>query len=510
MSCEPLPPNVQLHVLRPLSPLERYYTIRQELNYYKNIISYVRYTHTKLSLIPFANVRSEVTPILYRALRSLILTHPALSAAFFCIKSNSPSFVHIPVGVQELERLMEAQHDIGFNQDNFNIPLWRVVFVLNKARRNELGVFFVYHHGIGDGQSSFAFHNFFYKFLNENLDLFDPNRSKLDVTALSKEAKVDVPLRPHPQPINERISLRPPLHKIVPLIAPHIIIPSFIRTFTENEYWAGDIPSKSLDTYHTKVKIFTLTKDELQKVYGYAKNEDSTIHAALYAAVLFSAAKYLVTVTVTSNSKFKKKSTLSLKIPTPISLRPTVNPPISQNEIGVYLTEFTSNSLVRIIHQTEFWKLAREWRRDFLKNKPEAMHKIWLLRFVGERYEEWIKLLKGWRFAKENGGMGRNASGEISNLGRWIVTDEKRDSTDPKVSMKEEKWAIIDMTFSQCAYVVGSAFNINVVTHSDNFRGTVTYQKGAISDDKMEKFVRGLIDALKCVAEKGDVKFGEL
>ncbi|CAG8573333.1 13297_t:CDS:2 [Ambispora gerdemannii] len=509
MSCEPLPPNVQL--LRPLVPLERYFTIRQELNYYKNIISYVRYTHKKLPSIPFANVRSEITPILYRALRSLVLRHPALSAAFFGIKSNSPSFVHIPVidlssiVTFELERLMEAQHHIEFSQDSFNIPLWRVVFVLNKARRNELGVLFVYHHGIGDGKSSFALHNLFYKFLNENLDLFDPNRPKLDDTALRKEAKVDAPLRPHPRPINERISLRPPLHKIVPLVAPHLIIPSFIRTVIENKYWAGDIPSKSLDTYHTKVKIFTLTKDEFQKVYGYAKNEGSTIQAVLYAAVLSSATKYLVPVTVTSN-------TLSLKISTPISLRPITNPPISPNEMGVYVVDFDSNILVGRIHKIEFWKLAREWQRDFLKIKPEAMHRIWLLRFVGKRYEEWIKLMKGWRFAKDNDGMGREASGKISNLGRWIVTDdeddEKRDGTDPEVSAKqEEKWEIIDMTFSQCANVVGAAFYVNVVTYGDNFRGTVTYQEGAISDDKIETFVRGLVDTLKCVAEKGDVNF---
>ncbi|CAG8567131.1 13883_t:CDS:2 [Ambispora leptoticha] len=528
MSCEsPPPPNVQLRVLRPLSPLERYYTIRQALNYYTNITSYVRYTHTKLSSIPFANVRTKITPILYRTLRALVLAHPALSAAFFCIKSNSPKFVHIPMidlssivtfvtmnnesEDQELERLLEAQHEIGFRQDNFNIPLWRVVFVLNKARRNELGVLFVYHHGIGDGQSSYALHNLFYKFLNENLDLLDSNTPIPDDHTLRKEAIIQVPIKPLPQPINERILLRPPLHKIVPLVAPHLIIPSFVQAVTDNKYWAGDIPSRSLNSYRTKVKIFALTKDEFQKLYGYAKNEGSTIQAALYAAVLFSATKHLVTVI--NNSKFRKKSTLSLRIPTPISLRPIADPPISPNEFGIYITEFTANPLVRRVHKTGFWNIARDWRTDFLKSKPEAMHKIWLLKFVGERYEEWIKWLKGRRFAIENDGMGRNASGEISNLGRWIVTDdeEHEKSSETDVGMrKEEKWGITDMTFSQCAYVIGSAFNLNVVTYGDNFRCAVTYQEGAISDYKMEKFVSGLTDILKCVAEKGDVKFGEL
>ncbi|CAG8719331.1 8384_t:CDS:2, partial [Ambispora leptoticha] len=247
-----------------------------------------------------------------------------------------------------------------------------------------------------------------------------------------------------------------------------------------NKYWAGDIPSKSLDIFRTKVKIFELTKDEFQKLYGYAKNEGSTIQAV---------------------------------ISTPFSLRPTTDPPISPNEFGVYLTEFTANSQVRRIHKTEFWNLARGWRRDFLKRKPEAMHQIWLLKFLGKCYEEWIKWLNGRRFAIENDGMGRNASGEISNLGRWVVADdgehEKSSGTDIGM-IKEEKWAIKDMTFSQCADVVGPAFTINVVTYEDNFRGTVTYQEDAISNNKMEKFVSGLTNILRCVAEKGDVKFGEL
>ncbi|CAG8728952.1 11821_t:CDS:1, partial [Ambispora leptoticha] len=219
MSCEsPLPPSV----LRPLSPLERYYTIQHALNYYTNITSYVRYTHTKLSSIPFANVRTKITPILYRTLRALVLALPALSVAFFGLESNSPKFVHIPmidltsivsfvtfnneIEDQELERLLETQHEIGFHQDNFNIPLWRVIFVFNKGR-NELGVLFVYH-GIGDGQSSYALHNLFYKFLNENLNLFDSN------APIPDDHTIQVPIMPLPHPLNERISLRPPLHKI--------------------------------------------------------------------------------------------------------------------------------------------------------------------------------------------------------------------------------------------------------------------------------------------------------
>ncbi|CAG8761341.1 2472_t:CDS:1, partial [Ambispora leptoticha] len=178
-------------------------------------------------------------------------------------------------------QILETQHEIGFHQDNFNIPLWRVIFVFNKGR-NELGVLFVYHHGIGDGQSSYALHNLFYKFLNENLDLFDSNTPIPDDHTLRKEATVQVPIMPLPFPLNERISLHPPLHKIVPLIAPHLIILSFIKVIKENKYWAGDIPSKSLNIFRTKVKIFELTKDEFQKLY--AKNEGSTIQAVLYAA----------------------------------------------------------------------------------------------------------------------------------------------------------------------------------------------------------------------------------
>ncbi|KAG9299873.1 hypothetical protein G9A89_002880 [Geosiphon pyriformis] len=533
-------------IIRPLTPLERFYTIRQSLDYYHNILSMVTYNHPLLASIPSSALIETLTPILTETITHLINSLPSLSIAITDIKSDEPKFVHVPEinlnqiirfvwcqEKQDVEQVFEDEHDLVFDQEDTRKVLWRCVVLLwrsngemenfsNSAseiqtsttdQSSQIGILFCYHHSIGDGQSSFVFHSELSSLLNTNFSNFSIKLQSKSQSPQKTLSKINTNFQQIAPPLEHFINLRPPFLKLIRLITPLFLIPEPIKNVFLPDYWGGDIHAMDVKKgLKTKVIIIKVEEEVLNEIYEKAKQNETTVHAVMNTAMVFGIYKHLLPKKVEDNSKSnvsnKKKM---IRTSSPISFRKQSSPPIPVTNMGNYISEvvvdipFTKIQTKGKKADNLFWNMARDWKKQCLQQVEGTKYKIWFLKLLGKKFGKWEKWVKERKHEKR--GMGRDASGQISNLGRWIPRsdEESKKDIDKNSQMREDNWKIMDIIFSQSANVIGGAIQINAATYKDTLSLALTYQEGAIDSSKVELFSNAFLDALREIAQKGNI-----
>lgn len=120
---------------------------------------------------------------------------------------------------EELDALLQDQHNINFKSEYSTLPFWRLIILQNPGIENNFTASFIYHHAIGDGLSGLVFHKAF--------------RDALEAASCTlanyKTEEIAVP--------DENISILPPLEDLHPLpISP---TPATLPATTLQE-WAGN------------------------------------------------------------------------------------------------------------------------------------------------------------------------------------------------------------------------------------------------------------------------------
>ncbi|KAH0528982.1 hypothetical protein TsFJ059_003789 [Trichoderma semiorbis] len=169
----------QLKKLRPLGKLEQVSACCHHLGYFNNVGLSAHYRLPRSSSFAVSDLRKLV----YAAAGDVISKHPVL----FAIPANedipNAYFVSLPsidLGQsvkflirskplnildegedEELDAVLEDQHNTNFKNDYGTVPFWRLIILQDTEEDMSFTASFIYHHAIGDGFSGLVFHNTF-------------------------------------------------------------------------------------------------------------------------------------------------------------------------------------------------------------------------------------------------------------------------------------------------------------------------------------------------------------
>ncbi|CAG8494617.1 15661_t:CDS:1 [Acaulospora morrowiae] len=553
-------------VIRPLGILERFYVVRQNVRYYRNVAFTVKYQwndlkktlnksssvkggeankkDTKLnsSIEILPTPRQQILKILYPTLSALIQKLPSLSMTIRGTKTSGPLFIQLEeidlsslvtfvsvASIEDLGRALEEQHDLEFDQEDESKPLWRILIGICDESRNknkkltfDLSITFVWHHILGDGMSSIAIHGAFFEILKKVVDsnlteqsqnLFDP---LIKVPSNSTTPLICPPLE-------QRLNIQPTLLQIFKEASMEYLVPSFLKKHVLGKYWAGDVHSQDILDFHSRLLMFSLTPEEFEDLVVLTKKKGTTINSVLHTAMIFSAIHNLL-----SDKNEREKSDWSLRTSSPISLRSYASPQIPLSDIGNYVTKFefdyrfdTLLEPNRTDPEPTFWKLCHTYRSKLISSIPHAIGHVGMLNYLAKDNDAWETFFRN---QMESLNMGRSSSLALSNLGKFpmdlvpsslIQTEENLESREisknPVVDNGNNSGLkIVDMLFSQSPYKVGPAICIHSVCYNKKLNLSVVYQKGVIADDKkVERFGEGILKCLRTVSRKGDIEIGE-
>ncbi|CAB4378416.1 hypothetical protein RhiirA5_503971 [Rhizophagus irregularis] len=498
-------------ILRPVGNLERYYITRQNVNFYNNILFSIRYQWDELYKLnpiidPITNniineAKEFILQILYPSLKKLILKQPSLSISLKDTRSPQPlfillsqidlsnliKFVVISNDEKDLVNAFEQEHDIALDQDDETKPLWRMTIGIatnsdgNTQTRPDydLCVMFCWHHCIGDGKSAYAIHNTFIESVNSTLQ--EKNNSFIEPINPFSKYIISIPdTHQICEPLEKRINVKPTIPHLLKEAFIELLLPSILKKSLLPNYWAGDTHSKDLLDYHTKVLLYSLEKDEFENLILITRQNQTTIQAVLHTAILFSSSHYL------------NNSNKSIRITSPFTLRPYATPPISSDDMGNYVTEFLFDYKVPVnrsnFDNIYFWELCRQYKSQLENDIPSSIQHVGMLDYLSKDNKSWEDFFKQKMIGLP---MGRGYSFELSNWGKYY--NENTNTCN---------WKIIDMFISQSAQVVGAAINVNSISYSNKLNISITYQKGAISNEKVKEFSNGIIKCLKLISNK--------
>ncbi|CAG8446641.1 1873_t:CDS:2 [Dentiscutata heterogama] len=301
-------------VIRPLSIIERLYVMRQNVLHYHNLVLVIKFRwdefynlntnrnfhtfeSTKPSLYPnIKNLNADskrlISQILYPTLQTLLTKFPSLSISIRDSKSSNPFFLQldeiyltslikfVPLSSgNDLEKLIERQHDLKFNIEDETKPLWRIVVgVMNLQKSSErpeydFCILFCWHHSIIDEISSLSLNNIFIKVLNETLKRYKSNTSTRLKKIPDSYTHAILPIQKSNQNselIERRIDVRPTLCHFI-----KIGIGEFLKTFLFREYNSkiADMNPRNMAHFHNRVKLVSLTKEEVGKIKTVAKDQ---------------------------------------------------------------------------------------------------------------------------------------------------------------------------------------------------------------------------------------------
>ncbi|KAK4081204.1 uncharacterized protein Triagg1_2736 [Trichoderma aggressivum f. europaeum] len=211
----------QLKKLRPLGKLEQVSASCHHLGFFNNVGLSAHYQVPR----SFSLAASDLRGLVYAAAGDVISKHPVLFAipvdedspnAYFAslpsidlnksiefLTRSQPLDTLIEGQDEELDAILEYQHNTNFKENYGIAPFWRLIILQDAGGDMNFTASFIYHHAIGDGISGLVFHNTF-------LDALEIFSSHLSSGLQSKEIITpaeDVQILPalgelHPLPID--------------------------------------------------------------------------------------------------------------------------------------------------------------------------------------------------------------------------------------------------------------------------------------------------------------------
>ncbi|KIM94084.1 hypothetical protein OIDMADRAFT_172846 [Oidiodendron maius Zn] len=471
-----------LKKLRPLGKLESISAACHHLGFFNNAAVSANY---KLSKSSAAELVSDIQPTIYRAVAEVIRRHPILSAIPVAEDTPDPYFAHLPsVNLQrsilffkrsklypplssrenswedeELDWILENQHNADFKLDYGNLPFWRLIILQNPGREkislagqnglsknedqlsesNEFTACFVFHHALCDGMSGLIFHNTLQDALNAGLSV--PQASTKWVTPPNDSLLLPSIEELHSLPINPE----PP-------------------TTTVTKAWTGNTIHAPCET---RFKSLSIAPNCSNAFIQACRKNDVTITSALpalIATVLYSVLP---------------EGTESLNCNIPVSLRRWLPQDVVDGAMGNWFDAFQVRFLFSDQNSedsTDIWPQAQKASKaiaNYLNASPSGPYtNIGIFKQIPD-----ISIVFNSLLGKE-----RDTAIEVSNLGVF---------TNP--TNRENVWQVERVVLSRSAVVSGSAITITSVGGGD---GSIslgfTWQKGVIEEDFVDLVITGV------------------
>ncbi|RPB09061.1 hypothetical protein P167DRAFT_511426 [Morchella conica CCBAS932] len=451
--------------LRPVGMLEKWSTVRHNLSFYINVIITARYT------TPTSTPLTK--PTLYRALTTLLTTHPHLTTTVLNEHTPHPTFARLPTvdlndlvtttrlhvpttspaaELAELDSILSSQHNTKFHNLG-RLPLWRLVLITphtpDSAGRG-VDLAFIYHHALGDGATGLAFHRALLRALNSPSP-HGEGEEEVDSVVVPPEL-------PLPPPLEGLVSLSTSMSRMWSLLwslKSAVVVAA--------GHWSGapiQIPLKNV------IRTVVFPAGVVAGVVGACRREGTTVTALLQAVL----ARAFFGVLEEGGEGWQTLSTTAA-----IDMRRFI-PGAGEDTMGVLVCS------VPVVHEREatadVWAVAKRCGA-VLRRAVEAGTKdtdTGLLKYLSD-YEKYFLGKLGTR---------REHSIEVSNLGVLKNTSEEQGG-----------WGISRAIFSQSASVTGCAVEFSVVSVAGGEMCVcVCVQEGIIEEGVLAGAVRAFEAAL--------------
>lgn len=391
----------------------------------------------------------------------------------FCFQSeDTPEIpLHVLNKTSEEQWIKTAENEVE-KQFPVNVdPLCRVTFISSGQSDKTSEIVVAMHHIICDGISG--------------LNFVDNLLSYCEKVADEEQISEIETLEALP-PLEELFSLTPASNNDLkethngfdPEVPPPLI----------TEFFESQASMSSLSTHFL---TRSLSQEMTQKLAKRSKEEGTTLHGALCAAMLFSAAKLAPT-----------------DIPIPLSCASSVNlrkycqPEVSENVLACIGDAVTHNYMLE--ENTSFWDLARESKSrivssmnsgDFLVNKADDF-------FMGggdspqdENFAQQMKIQIMEQMERQ---MRRYSSVYIGNAGRM------------KFSGEYKNFQIKELYFSAGFHVAGPCFGLNVATLNEQMFCMFPYVTPLTSAKTQDLFVDSVMTTLRIACTSQSLEFNQL
>ncbi|KAK9712214.1 hypothetical protein K7432_007281 [Basidiobolus ranarum] len=359
-----------------------------------------------------------------------------------------------------IDSVLEAEVNKKFPDDQ---PLWRVWAVASDVEFETFEIGVTVHHAFADGLSSAnLLHTFIRAFL----------ASEKEETSLS-EGPVIITYDPHTDAQKNELSSsvhtilpnsKPSIGVLLKEIATKILLPKFLRP--KDMYWSG---TKDLDLqtiqqisakpkqYPTKIKSLSIPLDSLSQK---CKLHGTTIHGALSTAAILATHVF--------------KPTQPLKFATPINLRSHCEPPLSNDSIGVYVSELSTTHAPPKENPNleEFWPMAIQFKEQLKGSLEPAIYTIGLMEYISD-FQKFLHTERD-SLVHVNGHKG---SLEISNLGKQDWKD-----------LPKTQFEIEELGFAQSTSVLSPVFTISAITWKNSCKLILSYLLDVNEAEKVTKF----------------------
>ncbi|MEG4516078.1 condensation domain-containing protein [Microcoleus sp. AT9b-C3] len=396
-----------------------------------------------------------------QALKLVQQRHPMLQV--YIVESEdglyfqSTGITEIPVQViykqDENEAIKIAEKELHTKFTPGKNPLCRLTLLYSHQHQNSCEMIITFHHGIVDGISCMRFIDdllFYYQQINEGENIFQVEPLEF-IPPIETIVSYNIPSqnpRENHQLVNEQPSLPPQL------IIEH--------QASANERFTRMLP-RMLSQEKTKILI------------DKCKQEKTTVHGAMCAAMLCAAGK-LLSIDTQVNFSYGL----------PVNLRKYCEPEITDQNLGCFISVLGFNQLVE--PNTSFWDLARECKSQIHDSLISGVH-ITKLQQGKLRNSDSYSLKQfviHYMFSKEDT-MGRNNFFSISNTGKF------------KFRYQAGKLKIKELYFAFPQHISGDCFWLGVLTLNEQLFCNFIYVQPVISERTAQLFADDVMTVIEKV-----------
>lgn len=420
--------------------------------------------------------------MVYAATRKAILKYPVLSS--IPVEEDSPSayFAALPsinlertisfrvrtqplVGNgegedQELDTILQDEHNRNFKDHAGEIPFWRLMILLSRDDPTAFTASFIYHHAIGDGVSGIIFHDFFRESLNNATSEADAVTSAMVTPGRDTQ-------------------LLPPLEALHPLpLQPISVVPSAASELTE--WTGGPIHAPCRSRWHS----LYISSRVSWAFFEACKRENVSVTSALSSVV--AGAMFDVLPTTAE----------ALTCIIPVSLRPWLQ--LSQETTNrAFGTYFDATRILFTRSENDatagFWSGAHQVAgtlNEYRKNVSPS----------GEPYTAvaaFKNIADVTAIFKSLPGNPRDAALELTNVGLFpsaVAVGDASEEAEPRAAT----WQVGKVLLSRSAVVSGAAVTVSVATGGN---GSMTvgfsWQDGVVADDMVHQVSKKVAQCLE-------------
>ena len=363
----------------------------------------------------------------------------------------------------ELDKILEEQHNVGFESDYGDVPFWRLVILQDAGAELSFTASFIFHHSLGDGATGSIFHSSFLQGLNNAISLHSLDTHSNTRIPIDPTIQLLSPLEHlHPLPINPR----PHSHRA--------------DSSAELKEWFGNTIHTPLKTHYKTLFFSPATTATFAKK---CKDNGVTVTSGLTAVLsgaLFSALPDTVD---------------ALTGIIPINLRPWLSLPATEADgsMGSFIDamkvqirreqygEGGDGQESTMIGLRAARHASKEIKRYLANSSPTGEPYTFIAPFklIPDVAAVFTSLL----------GTIRDAAFEISNLGRFHdASAHHLRCGDGDVC----RWRMGRMVFSRSAVAFGAAVTTSVVTGADGGLSVgFCWQDGVVDSCVVEQVVKG-------------------